>query len=521
MGNEYSASKYKSAVTVQLNDTGKPTIFLNAGNMFRGNIWFNLLGPTVWSAVLNVMHFDAITLNYKEFYRGPPPLKLFFDNLSISDVPVVCCNMDFAPESLLTNVTIKKSLMIRRGGVNIGIIGYFDPRARIRAAPGPTVITDDPVECIKEQVKELRARGSQIFIAFGGYTLDLDTEIARSIPELSVVVTATESVRMYPKRLTPPAGENATDDYPMTVTRSDGTLCLMVAVFPFGKYLGNITVTYDRQTWRPIAYEGLPAILSGESFLSGTVADVLRQWDKYVTEQSRLVVGTTKVQIKNTFSDCSLGQCNGGTLLAEAAFDYFSNEQAEGTWSMINAAVVNAAATHSGVDERLHGGEIQKQDLYNLYPFEDQFVLMTMQGNTVFKMMQHSVDETGYGGQFLQMSGLRVVYAGRRVEDLRIVCTSCRTVKFEKVFRLQWYTIAMPQYIAEGGEGFDFSAVPKSLRMYTNVTDVYLLAQYVKKFSPIKTGIDGRIRILASGAPHTGTSIVMFVIVFSVTSIRR
>ncbi len=62
-------------------------------------------------------------------------------------------------------------------------------------------------------------------------------------------------------------------------------------------------------------------------------------------------------------------------------------------------------------------------------------------------------------GKFLQVSGMRVVYDitkpnGQRVKKLLVRCKDCRVPHYLPIDNETVYKIAIPSYIATGGDGF-------------------------------------------------------------------
>ncbi|XP_042149854.1 snake venom 5'-nucleotidase [Ixodes scapularis] len=129
-------------------------------------------------------------------------------------------------------------------------------------------------------------------------------------------------------------------------------------------------------------------------------------WHSRADPLAAEVVGSSKVFIENDEA-CSVGQCNGGTMMADAIFDYFSDMEVPGAWSKINAAVVNAAVSRTSFDERVSLGELTLADMYEMYPYEDEYLLVTMRGEKLYAMMEHSVHfEEHTAEKFLQVSGV-------------------------------------------------------------------------------------------------------------------
>ncbi|KAL3228428.1 hypothetical protein MRX96_023906 [Rhipicephalus microplus] len=217
------------------------------------------------------------------------------------------------------------------------------------------------------------------------------------------------------------------------------------------------------------------------------------------------------VYIENSRAVCAVRECNGGNLLADAAFDYFSEVTVAGAWSQINAVVINSGSMITSFDEKTKSGELRLEDVFQMYPFNDEYMFVTMRGTTLQNMMEYSGKKGSPSTKFLQLSGIRVKYKSNPgvnesvVSSLLILCTSCRTPTYERVIGIQWYTLAMSRYLASGGDGYDFSRVPRGYKVASNISDDMIMRQYLKKRSPIMPMLDGRIAF-ESGARALETS---------------
>nr|XP_037276459.1 snake venom 5'-nucleotidase-like [Rhipicephalus microplus] len=194
------------------------------------------------------------------------------------------------------------------------------------------------------------------------------------------------------------------------------------------------------------------------------------------------------VYIENSRAVCAVRECNGGNLLADAAFDYFSEVTVAGAWSQINAVVINSGSMITSFDEKTKSGELRLEDVFQMYPFNDEYMFVTMRGTTLQNMMEYSGKKGSPSTKFLQLSGIRVKYKSNPgvnesvVSSLLILCTSCRTPTYERVIGIQWYTLAM-----------------------SDISDDMIMRQYLKKRSPIMPMLDGRIAF-ESGARALETS---------------
>lgn len=76
-------------------------------------------------------------------------------------------------------------------------------------------------------------------------------------------------------------------------------------------------------------------------------------------------------------------------------------------------------------------------------------------------LLYHRYDPKGYrlAGKFLQVSGIKVIYDisrpnGSRVKSLKVLCKACREPSYVPLNLTQIYKVAVPTYIATGGDGF-------------------------------------------------------------------
>ena len=115
-------------------------LFLNAGNMFQGTIWYSEFGCKPLTEFMNMMNFDAVvsdiktsnpdlyqfhftqTLGNHEFDNGIKGLLPFAEKVTFG--PLLCANCN------LTNATqyapfVKPYKIVTFGEVKVGIIGYL------------------------------------------------------------------------------------------------------------------------------------------------------------------------------------------------------------------------------------------------------------------------------------------------------------------------------------------------------------------------------------------------------------
>jgi 5'-nucleotidase len=139
-------------------------------------------------------------------------------------------------------------------------------------------------------------------------------------------------------------------------------------------------------------------------------------------------------------------------------------------------AIVNGG----GVRTSIPIGPITIKDAYNVMPFQNDVVTMTVTGENIYQAMEYSYAHAGapFGG-FVQVSGMVVTYDMSKEAGSRVVSI---TVNGEEMDRTATYTLATLAFIASGGDGNKaFVGIPTQ----TVGLDVEAFAVYLIKNSPI------------------------------------
>lgn len=73
-------------------------------------------------------------------------------------------------------------------------------------------------------------------------------------------------------------------------------------------------------------------------------------------------------------------------------------------------------------------------------------------------------DNTTGRGEFLQLSGIQVVYDltkpnGSRVESVNIMCNNCNVPKFYPLSKTRQYTVILTTFLLHGGSRFEMLIV--------------------------------------------------------------
>ncbi|KAJ8029632.1 5'-nucleotidase [Holothuria leucospilota] len=467
-------------------------ILLNAGDILQGPLWYDVYQGSLTSRFMNMMSYNVTAIGQHEFDFGVEKLTEFVQNLTF---PSLACNIDGSAEPEFAAV-IGCSQILTVDGERVGVVGFTDESYANFSQTGDLVI-GSIVEYLQEEVIRLMEEENVTkIIAVGHTSINNAMTIARTVRGLDLVVTGGSAVFLYtgesPDEVIEPTGE-----YPIVI-RPDydpDRMVLLVSVFPFGKYLGRINVTFDDITGEVLSYEGNPILLDSSVDQD---EDILEELDAYrgpVDTLAKKKVGYSLVPLDGSFEICGRQECNMGNSFADSFFNYVLSNESFPYWGDVNFAVTNGG----GFVGSFQRGDLTFGDLSYIIPFGDTLHVIEMKGEHVLEMLEFSVAglEPGVSRyEFLQTAGLRLTYdltkrPGNRLVSASALCTSCEIPRFLPINVDTVYTFVTNSYIASGGEGY--AVIPENLiSRIKGPSDKDVWAAYFSETSPIWTGVEGR-----------------------------
>lgn len=100
-----------------------------------------------------------------------------------------------------------------------------------------------------------------------------------------------------------------------------------------------------------------------------------------------------------------------------------------------------------GIRATLGSGEIQKQTIYEVLPFDNSITLVSLKGSDVIKLFEQAAGNVGRGAMAQVSDGVEFVIADGVMESIK--------VGGEDVDPDRVYKIAVNSYLASGGDGYD------------------------------------------------------------------
>ncbi|MEB3206334.1 MAG: bifunctional UDP-sugar hydrolase/5'-nucleotidase [Vampirovibrionales bacterium] len=410
----------------------------------------------------NALGVDLATLGNHEFDFGPAVLQ---QRVKESKFPWMIANV-FYQERPFEGMP---ATVIREfSGVKVGFFGVLTPETLGISKAGPAVNITDPVEAAKKAVKKLKQQGADVIVAVTHLSLAEDILLAQQVSGIHVIVGGHEHTLI----------ELLVGKVPIFKVGSDA------------RNLGHIELTVNRKSKAldNIQWEIIPVT---DAIAEDVTFDkMMARHQTTLNERFGKTVIETKTTLVGRQALVRTQETNLGNLIAEA---YRTMHHADFGW-------INGGAIRANRD--LVAGTITYKDIYDLLPFGNKVYRLNLSGKAIRTAFEYSFTQLGRyrePGGFLQQSGLLIEADMRLPEGHRI--TSLKLAKTgEPLQEDAMYTVALPDFIARGGNGYqlmdDETKAHMALQYDAALTDAETFAEYLEGLtSPLDIKADGRINI--------------------------
>ncbi len=461
-------------------------IFLDAGDVFQGTLYWASHKETMPAALLDAMEYQAIIPGNHEFDDGCKP---FLEEVRALKTPVTAANLFFDPP-LEGAALIRPWVVIERSGRKIGIVGIANTQTVTSSSPCPEARFADETETLRVAVNELTAQGVNIIIALTHIGLENDKRLARSVAGVDIIVGG-HSHSLLSNTL-----PKAEGPYPLVERSPEGRPVLIVTAAAAAAYLGRLDVRFD-DAGVPLSWQGEPIVLDDASLreMKAPAPDpelsaMIENFSEPVRRILREPLGAISAEGKDGkpldepgVLLCRAAECLTGDIVADALLSQVFNGA--------QAAVVNSGALRNS----LPGGRVNVGDILVALPFQNRPVMADMTGSVLLRALEHGV--AGYdkkGGAFLQTAGLRYAFDPGKEPGKRIVKAEIRdkSGSWSRVRADTSYKVATVDFLAGGGDGFAMLRPLKWQKAAMLMSDALRL--HLQKNSPLTPKLEGRIR---------------------------
>ncbi|WDR04130.1 bifunctional metallophosphatase/5'-nucleotidase [Devosia algicola] len=417
-----------------LSKDGGNVLLLSAGDNFQGSLYYTTYKSKVVAEFFNQMGFDVVATGNHEFDDGPAEFSKF---IAAANFPIIGGNFDVSRSPDLAG-KIKGSIVVDIGGEKIGIIGATTEDTPEISSPGE-VEFHDVIQYVRGASEALDAAGINkiILLSHIGYTID--QQVAASLPLVDIIVGG------HSHTLLSNTDEKAAGPYPTMVTNPAGVEVPVVQANEYGKYLGEIAVTWD-DDGNVTSATGAPYLIDASVKGDQKFADELGTLAGPIQEAMGKVIGTTTAAIDGSRETCRAQECEMGDLMADAMLDRTAEQG-------VTIALANGGGLRASIDQ----GDITMGEVVTVLPFSNTLATVQVSGADVIEALENGVSDVENGaGRFPQVAGLKFSFdlskpPGSRVSEVMVGSGD----DFAPIDQEAIYTLATNNYVRGGGDGYE------------------------------------------------------------------
>ena len=533
---------------------------------------------------LELFNIDVGGIGNHEFDFGPDVLARFIDpeGDGTGFRPFVSSNL-IIPDNNPLKGLIQPSTIVTKtvNGVQerLGVVGVTTPLLRSISSPEDVGTIGDVVGTpgfaalanqVQTEVDKLTQQGiNKVVLVSHLQNINEEKALAGLLKDVDIIVAAGSDTRLAnpDDPLLPLTGETPVPSYPLVYDSNTGTQVnslaavtgepvLIVSTDGEYKYLGNLQVEFaDGRVTSILEPESGPkrnTSLDGLTPRQDLVEQVQNPVAAFVDRLKQTPVGVTNVPLDSIRTNVRAKSTLAGSLIADAVRDA-ARDGAESVGldpENILVGIQNGGGIRN--DRRfLPGDTISEFDTFDVLPFSNFVSVVTdITASELLEILERAVSgqtapDVGGGGQFLQLSGLEVVYdvtspaqvvtadgiittPGSRIQSIFLDPDNDRTGQFlydvaQGGFLLNsdqgLFDLATINFTANGGDNFATLANIPQNRKFTlsGVTYQQALEQYIRgnlggtiDESDIKSGEGIRVRDVSSlVAPATGGQVIV------------
>ncbi|MEH6738139.1 MAG: bifunctional metallophosphatase/5'-nucleotidase [Sulfitobacter sp.] len=441
------------------------SILVDGGDQFQGTLFYSYYKGKMAAEMMNKLGYDGMTVGNHEFDDGPEVLAGFMDAINF---PILMSNADVSAEPLLAG-KLAKSTVIERGGEKIGMIGLTPQDTDELASPGDNVSFSDPIAAVQGEVDKLTAQGVNKIIVLSHSSYAVDQKVAAGTTGVDVIVGG------HSNTLLSNTNERAQGPYPTMVGAT-----AIVQAYAYGKYLGELNVTFD-DAGNITEAKGEPILIDAGVNEDATTVARVAELAAPLEEIRNKVVAQTAEAIEGDRSVCRAQECAMGNLIADAMLARVADQG-------ITVAIQNGGGIRSSID----AGEVTMGEVLTVLPFQNTLSTFQVTGAVLVEALENGVGQVEEGaGRFPQVAGMTFAFdgaaeAGSRVSDVMI---GGEAVDMAKV-----YGVVSNNYVRNGGDGYKmFKTAANAYDFGPDLADV--TAEFLAANAPYKPFTDGRITL--------------------------
>ncbi len=480
LGGGASAATYIREIRSLSNSTNRASLIVDGGDFFQGHPIGTITKGTAVVEYMNLMGYDISVIGNHEFDIGETEL---INTLKSVKYPVLSCNLVKKGTTEPVDY-VKPYLIIEKLGVKIGVIGLTTTDTKKMSFPEFIKNVDflDEKQALEKWIPIVKAKGADIImvVSHSGLPYEPEPEYKNRYgsnkpakprywgwdsQELAHEVKGIDLFfggHMH-------KGFNTPWTDPVTHT-------LVMQGYAYGTGIGHITIKIDKDTKTVSGYEmptrdNMLVTLFEEQFLPAADIDSVITARQIVAEKGMdEVVGEAGNYLSKQTVDA---QSCIGNFTCDAM-----REDVNADFSFLNLG---------GVRGEIKMGYVTYRDIFNVMPFDNQVVTITVDGNMLKKIIEQRIWGDRHG---MFVSGVKVVYSRKRENGDRVTLLEVGGKSWDPN---KTYTIATTDFLLQGNAGLTIlTTIPETQVKHNEINLRDSMTNYFKRHKMVRTKIDDR-----------------------------
>jgi 5'-nucleotidase/UDP-sugar diphosphatase len=455
--------------------TSPNPILLHGGDVFIGDLFFNVYFGVAEFQLMQALGFDAMAVGNHEFDLTPSTLQTALDTAFVGGgFPLLSANLileDNAVKSLKKYIhpyTIKQM-----GSIKVGIFGLTTPSTNVLSLPQPAVVDTNIIQIAASMVDTLTTKGCTVIICLSHLGVTLDEAVASYVPGIHVIVGAHDHYKF---------------NTPIKVANPSGDTTFIVQANAFYLNAGKLTLTVSDGKVHGIDYtmfdidNSIPEDPTIKTIVDGLIAGIEKIYGPVFTQR----IGYAKSDFEEV-ADSLTTDGYKDTPIGNLVTDAF------------RAALKTDIAIEAGgsTAQKLYKGPIVADDLFRVvgYGFNQENGLgyhlakFKMSGEALIAGLEFGLSDIEENDEYLlQSSGLSYTYNAHRPVGSRVVSA---LVGKEPLDPKKIYTVAanefVPSFLTYVNHAFSDKVTYSDCTICTgDTTEFQVLCAYVSALDTIE-----------------------------------
>lgn len=434
--------------------SGATPLLVIAGDFLSSSVASSIFKGKQMIEAFNAMGLDLATLGNHEFDFGK---EVLLERMAESKFQYVIANV--LDEATGQPIGGAAAHLVRSfGTLRIGFFGVCIAGEELSADKRRGLRFIEPFVAAERAIAALQRERVDTIVAITHLGYDEDRRLARRFPEIGVILGGHEHfpiATVVDRTLISKAGSDAKSVVRIDLHRDGAGVERHLATIPVDARLPE----------------------------DPTTAAVVNAYESRLGAELEVIVGVTRVPLDGDSRRLRTGETNLGNLVADAM-----RASAGAEVAMVNSGSIRG-------DRVFPAGPLSRRTLLAIQPFGNVICTLTVPGRILLRALNAGTAQWPSAvGRFPQVSGLTFALDGNRPEGDRVIDVRIggTALAADRV-----YTIAIPDYLVGGGDGYDMFAGQRVVRgPEAGELIVTALEKYVAEKREIAPAIEGRITVV-------------------------